>query len=77
LGPLDFIAHRSNLIESGRELLPYELPTLRDIMRYGILLRTQSGEDVRNYSADSLAKDIYPKVLEKWELAKSSFVASL
>jgi len=46
-------------------------------MRYGILLRTQSGEDVRNYSADSLAKDIYPKVLEKWELEKSSFVASL
>jgi len=61
----------SNLIGSGRQLLPSELPTLRDVMRYGILLREQCGEDVRNYPEISLAKDIYHKVLEKWERANS------
>lgn len=66
--------HLSNLIGSGRELLPSELPTLRDILRYGLLLREQSDEDIRNYSAASVAKDIYPEVLEKWERANSLFV---
>jgi hypothetical protein len=46
-------------------------------MRYGILQRKQTGEDVRNCPAVSLAKDIYPKVLEKCELGNSSFVAPL
>src|SRR6218665_1732188 len=65
------------LIGSGRDLLPFELPTLRDVMRYGIFLREQSGEDVRNYPAVSLAKDIYPKILEKWGRANRSFVAPI
>ena len=72
---LGTFTHMSNLIGTGRDLLPSELPTLRDVLRYGLLLREQSGEDVRNYPADCLAKDIYPKVLEKWERANNSFVA--
>ena len=70
---LTTFTHMSNLIGTGRELLPSELPTVRDVLRYG-LLREQSGEDGRNYPAASLAKDIYPAMLQKWELANSSFV---
>ena len=66
--------HLSNLIGSGRDLLPSQLPTLRDILRYGLLLREQSDEDLRNYTGAGIAKDIYPKVLEKWERANSLFV---
>lgn len=72
---LGTFTHMSNLIGTGRELLPSELPTLRDVMRYGLLLREKSGDDVRNYPAASIAKDIYPKLLEIWERANSSFVA--
>jgi hypothetical protein len=67
----------SNFIGTGREMLPSELPTLRDVLRYGLLLREQSGENVRNYPAATLAKDIYPTVLEKWELANSCFVVPI
>ena len=59
--------HFSSLIGTGRDLLPSELPTLRDILRYG--LREQSGDDARNYPAATLARDIYLKVIENWEQA--------
>ena len=57
--------HLSNLIGSGRDLLQSQLHTLRDILRYGLRLREQSDEDLRNYTGAGIAKDIYPKVLEK------------
>ena len=41
------------------------LPTLRDILQHGLLLREQNGDDIRNYPAADVAKDIYPKILEK------------
>lgn len=69
--------HMSNFIGTGREMLPSELPTLRDVLRYGLLLREQSGENVRNYPAATVAKDTYLKVLEKWELANSCFVVPI
>ena len=47
---LGTLTHMNNLIGSGRDLLPSELPTLRDVMRYGIFLREQSGEDVSSQS---------------------------
>ena len=72
---LQTFTHMSNLIGTGREFLPSELPTLRDVLRYGLLLREQSGEDVRNYPVVSLIKDICPEVLQKWQRANSSFVA--
>src|SRR5678815_3689174 len=69
--------HMSNFIGTGREMLPSELATQRDVLRYGFLLREQSGENVRNYPAATLAKDIYPKVLEKFKLANSCFVVPI
>ena len=66
--------HFSNLIGTGRDLLPSELPTLRDILRYGLLLREQSGDDAHNYPAATFARDIYLKVIESWERASHSFV---
>lgn len=58
-------------------MLPSELPTLRDVLRYGLLLREQGGENVKNYPAITHAKDFYPKMLEKWELANSCFVVPI
>ena len=58
-----------------RVVIPSELPTMQDILIYGLLMREQSGEDVSNYPVVSLIKDIYPEVLEKWERANSSLVA--
>ena len=55
-------------------MLPSELPTLRDILRYSLLLREQCGDDIRNYPAADVAKDIYPKIFEKCELANCCFV---
>ena len=65
--------HLSNLLRRGRDLLPSELPTQRDILRYGLLLREQSDNDTRNYSVSDLAKDIYPAILEKWKRANDLF----
>ena len=65
--------HMSNLIGCSREMLPSELPTLRDVLRHGLLLREQSNNDKRNYPSSTLAKDLYEKVLEKWQRANSSF----
>ena len=55
----------SNLIGTGGDLLSSKLPTLRDVLRYGLLLREQSDEDVKNY----------PEVLQKWQQANNCFVA--
>ena len=74
---LSTFTHMSNLIGTGRELLPSELPTLRDILRYGLLLREQSDENVRNYPAANLANDIYPEVLEQWRRANSAFISPI
>ena len=63
--------HMINLIGTGRELLSSKLPTLRDCLKYGILLREQ------NYPADSLAKDIHPELLEKWGRANRCFVVTI
>ena len=66
--------HLSNLIGSGRDLLPSQLPTLWDILRYELLLREQSDKDLRNYTGAGIANDIYPKGLENCERENSLFV---
>ena len=38
------------------------------------LLREQNEDDIRNYSDADVAKDIYPKILEKRKLAICCFV---
>lgn len=68
------LTHMSNLIGTGQEMLPSELPTLRCLLRYGLLLREQSCEDVRNYPLSNMAMDIYPELLKRWGRANCCFV---
>ena len=63
----------NNLLGTSRDLLPSELPTLRDVLRYGLLLREQNDDDKRNYPTANLAKDIYPAVIENWKRANDLF----
>ena len=44
----------SNLVGSGKELYTSELPTARDMLRYGIFLREINDKNVRNYIVDHL-----------------------
>ena len=53
--------------------MPSELPTLRDILRYGIFLREKSDENNRNYTTGELAKDIYHELEETWTRANNKF----
>ncbi|XP_047137373.1 uncharacterized protein LOC124813865 [Hydra vulgaris] len=59
---------------SGKELPTAKLPTLRDVLRYGIFLRETSKLNRRNYSNSDLIPDIYNKLLEKWQMASVLFV---
>ena len=66
--------HLSNLVGSGRDLIPSELPTHRDILRYGLLLREQADFDRRNYPVKELVKDMIPALLRQWLKANALFV---
>nr|XP_047145333.1 uncharacterized protein LOC124818441 [Hydra vulgaris] len=59
---------------SGKELPTAELPTLRDVLRYGIFLRETSKLNRRNYSNSDLIQNIYNKISEKWQMASVLFV---
>ncbi|KAI4816006.1 hypothetical protein KUCAC02_006125 [Chaenocephalus aceratus] len=54
-------------------MLVSELPTVRDILRYGIYLRDQSKDDRRNYPVDQLVGDIFPGVIGQWSKANALF----
>ena len=62
----------SRLVGTGRELIPSELPTARDILRYAVLKREQ-GEDRRNYNVDQLIRDVTTAVTAQWEKANTLF----
>ena len=66
-------SHLSNLVGTRRELLVSELPTVRDILRYGIYLRDQSKDDRRNYPVDQLVGDIFPGLIGQWSKANALF----
>ena len=67
-------SHLSNLIGSGRDLIPSEIPPHRYVLRYGILLREQADNDRRNYPVMDLVKDMIPAVLRQWLKANALFV---
>ena len=50
-----------------------ELPTVRDILRYGIYLRDQSKDDRRNYPVDQLVGDIFPGLIGQWSKVNALF----
>lgn len=66
-------SHLSIFVGNGQELLVSELPTVRDILRYGIYLREQCEDDRRNYPVDQLVGDIYPALIGQWRKANALF----
>ena len=65
--------HLSNVVGSGREFIPSQLPTHRDVLRLGIYFREQADKDKRNYPDSQLARDIVPALLGQWEKANAEF----
>ena len=63
----------SDLLGPGKEFTLSELPTLREVLRYGIWLRLENTEDQRNSTNKKMAKDIVKKVLEQWARANNQF----
>ena len=61
----------SDLVGRGRELLPSELPTVRDILQLGIYLKETDG--TQKYPVSELINDIYIKVHFQWMLANHHF----
>ena len=51
-------SHLSNLVGAGKEFLPSELPTSRDVLRYGVLIRELSEENRRNFPINLLVNEI-------------------
>ena len=61
----------SNFVGTEMELLVSELPTVRDVLKYGIYLREQSLDDKRNYHVNTLVGDIYPSLIDQWSKANA------
>lgn len=67
------LSHLSILIGTGRELPVSELPTVRDVLRFGILLREQNSKNRRNYTDKELINDMISPILHQWTKANSLF----
>ena len=65
-------SHLSDYVGSGRILLASELPTSRDLLRLGILLRGQSSDD-HELPVSKLCQDILPILLGSWSKANALF----
>ena len=59
-------SHMSNYVGTGKELPPSELPTVRDLLRYGVMLKELSEQDKRNYVVDQLVGDMVVALKERW-----------
>ena len=66
-------SHMSNYVGTGKELLPSELPTVRDLLRYGVMLKELSEQDKRNYVVDQLVGDMVVALKERWQRANAQF----
>ena len=65
--------HMTTLVGSGRELIPSQLPTTRDVLRLGIYLRETAETDKRNYPVNILVRDIVPVLVAQWTKANAEF----
>ena len=67
----------SQYIGSGKEFTLTELPTLREVLRYGVFLqekyKIEHDKDYRNYSIQDVAKDVLPSLLAQWKRANCEF----
>lgn len=68
------LTHMRTFIGSGKPLMVSELPTLRDVLRYGLFLREQKFESIRSYTVIKLAQDVYPTVIHCWRNVNPLFV---
>ena len=63
----------SNIIGAGKEFITSELPTSRDILRYGIYLREQSDCDIRTYTVNQLSCDLSKAIIQQWKKASLEY----
>ena len=61
----------SNVVGTGKNLLPSDLPTVRDMLMYGLLQRELSEVNKRNYSVDQLVKDMMEALQARWLTANA------
>ena len=60
----------------GKEFAPAELPTLRDVLLKGVLLKERKEkEDKHHYQIKQSAKDIIPSILSQWSKGNALFSA--
>ena len=65
-----------NLVGTGKEFLPSEVPTLRDIIRKGIEIQQgviYKGISRNNFSVTNLAKELTELVINQWHKSNASF----
>src|SRR5688572_11040765 len=65
--------HLHHLVGSGRELPTAELPTVRNLIRYGLYLGEMSDQDGRNCSKDQVVTDLMIRRLAQWCRANPKF----
>ena len=63
----------SNYVGPGKELLSSELPTVRDILRFGVRKRELSDQDRRHVEVDQLVETMVTAVQENWQRANDLF----
>ena len=71
------VSRVAELVGRGREFIPSELPTLKDVLRYALHLQEQKllvqETNHRNYSTDEIVEDVFPALLSQWTRANTSF----
>ena len=63
----------SDFLGTGRDFLVSELPTLRDVLRYVVLLREQHEENARNITVREVAREVVPVLINQWVKANALF----
>ena len=57
----------------GSELIQYQLPTVRGLLRYGLLQRELSNKDKRNIPVEDIVQVMFDALTKQWEIANSKF----
>ena len=67
------MTNMTKYLGTGKELLVSELPTLRDILRFGILLKEQHDGSPIGFQVKEIAKHMVPAILAQWTKANALF----
>ena len=60
----------ANYLGAGKDFEPSEVPTLRDVLRKGILLQESN---MKNFPVKAMLKDLVTSVYQQWTRSDSSF----